>query len=479
MPKVWQTSTATNGYFDAAGTNFATTMTEDRRPNTFHDLELGYFGVGTMEFPWLHSAGLDVASGADSVKFVIAPANGLMQTNVRSRTNSPDYFEGVTSSNVNGPQLGWEYQPGTIFGEEIYRSLGTHRILLEVRLRRLITRIGRQGVWKMDVLRHFGSKAELDQAVQEFCRAGHPECKTVQPSAPKQLRRSDILNAAAILRTEQRQQPQLMHEPDALNALAPGALMQTANVGPADEISPALFAELTKQRKLKSVFGRRWLGGDTDPQASWAPFATSENSYIPKNYLGAFLPLTMKSCMHCHSSAGHHVNQFDKKPGSAVKPAAQDAQAFRTWYHFLQGNDTVFTYHPIATAAVTTKTQLFSSTEGPVNPGAVDSCKVGARSSAPAPTSPLAGATTTLPSTPFPTPTPPQGPAPFSIARGQQLWQQSCATSGCHTQKVAASAWTNIASGTNASQTMRSVLSRLRLSAEQIEDLRNFLNARD
>src|SRR5690606_23497026 len=77
----------------------------------------GYHSDGAREFPWLHTAGLDGSANGYAEKFVAPPEAGrLARVRYRDRQSDPLHFP-AESANVKGPQMGWEYAPGTLFGE--------------------------------------------------------------------------------------------------------------------------------------------------------------------------------------------------------------------------------------------------------------------------------------------------------------------------------------------------------------------------
>ncbi len=307
----------------------------------------GYHSDGAREFPWQTTAGLDISPSGGATKFFIPPPQGPMFTEVtKTRQSHPNDFG--TSSNINGPQMGWVYSAGTTFGEtlRVRDPQSGQMIPFEIRLRTKQP----NGTWAMDVMRPFANSAELAAAVKKLCAGGGapPECAQIKP-AVAQLEQPKSRNASLASYVNQqtmrtKRDPLLMSR-TALEAAQPNATLETL-----PDLPPSLVRRLLMGTPFKSVFGQPWNAG---PPPGWAPTSTSDFNIVPKNYFGGFIPMNQNGCMKCHDSAGRHVDNFDPGPGQMFSPASDDSQSRpRTWYNFIPGDDGILSFHPFSASAV-------------------------------------------------------------------------------------------------------------------------------
>lgn len=356
VPLTWQTGTKTPSQTDSSYSP-SRLYTSKYHSNSWMYEQMGYHSDGAREFPWAHSAGTDISPNATSEKFFIPPAEGTLAKFVnRTRASDPTYFGG--SVNVNGPQLGWNYEPGAVFGE----TLKVNGVAFEIRLRKKMP----DGQWQMDVLRPFENPQELAEALKKTCSQSNPPegCKKITSETIAKIAnpithkadRSDYINAV-LLRHD---------EILTINITAIESTQEKAMMHELPELPKDVVKTLLTTTPFKSVFGKPWIKG---PPPAWAPTSRSDFNIVPKFYFGAFIPLTQQACMKCHDSAGRHVDNFDPKRdrGGMFAPAPGDVQDRpRTWYDHIPGNDGILSFHPFSKQAVDTNAY--------VNQNAINSC---------------------------------------------------------------------------------------------------------
>lgn len=259
----------------------------------------------------------------------------------RTRQSHPHYFG--TSSNVNGPQVGWEYLPSTVFGE-VLKVAG---IPFEIRLR-MKTQLGQ---WITDVLRPFGSPQEMADSLKSVCNGKEA------PAGCQKLLSSGAIAQISSANTNLVNRNQFINRSNFKTARDPLSLSRTANEAtlvqaqlqslPAipDDVREAVLSKTA----FKSVFNRPWISGEN---ASWAPTAQGASSLVPHQFFGGLIPMTQKSCMNCHDSAGRHVDNFDPHPSQMYASAPGDARRARTWYNGVRGDDGILSFHPFSADAV-------------------------------------------------------------------------------------------------------------------------------
>ncbi len=353
--KTWQGSTDNDG-------RRARLLSERNAPNPFmYDL-MGYNSDGAREFPWKDTAGTDVAEGVKAQKFLLSPSSGAFQLGTRDRASNPGYFG--SSVNINGPQVGWDFFPGTMLGEVVSLATPAGDLPFEIRLRRKVA----PGLWTMDVLRPFATREDFVSAAEAACAALSAPCgdlkSTASPAKSAALR--DFVNAAKF-RTKR--------DPLTLNSTAATALQGSAAFDELPVLPDAVVAKLLKETPFRSVFGQAWF--KEGAATAWAPFAPASGaSVVPRGYLGAFLPLTYGGCMNCHAAAGRHVDRFDPVREQMYDPAPNDAPRPRTWYHFIPGDDAILSFHPFSEAAVQRGANILASDLKTVDRETLDECLV-------------------------------------------------------------------------------------------------------
>lgn len=320
-------------------------LTERNPTNPRMYSKMGYHSDGSREFPWNKPAGTDASGDSISSEKFFIPANNRQLASVvnRTRANSPSYFG--RSENVNGPNLGWNFEKGATFGEvlKVTDSETGEKIPFEIRLRRK----NNEGVWQMDVLRPFESPSDLLSGLKKLC------IESKNPPAGCASLNWASLEKPVIRNFESREFVNKQNlgtklDPLKLSSTAATALAEKASLQVLPDMPPDVVRALLKTTPFKSVFGKPWTEGQNGASEGWAPTSNSSFSIVPKNYFGGFIAMNQVSCMKCHESAGRHVDNFDPKLDRAagIVSDPEDAPRSRTWYNFIPGNDGILSFHP-------------------------------------------------------------------------------------------------------------------------------------
>jgi hypothetical protein len=320
----------------------------------------GYHSDGAREFPWQTTAGLDISPSGGATKFVIPPAQGpMMQTLMKSRATHPTHYG--TSTNL-GPSFGWQYAPGTTFGEtlRVRDPESGQMIPFEIRLRTKLP----NGTWNMDVLRPFGNSAELAAAVKKLCAGAGapPDCNQMGALMPQIERPASRVTPLSAFVNQTNMGT--ARDPLSLSRTALEAAQSSATIETLPDIPASIVRKLLMETPFKSVFGQPWAAG---PPPGWAPTSRTDFNIVPRNYFAGFIPMNQNGCMKCHDSAGRHVDQFDPDPqrGQMYAPDPSDAPRPRTWYNFIPGDDGILSFHPFSARAVSGQAQAASSSVDP------------------------------------------------------------------------------------------------------------------
>jgi hypothetical protein len=349
----------------------ANLLNEKRPVNPFMYDKMGYHSDGAREFPWQHSAGTDLAKNVVATKFMVA-SQKASSLGIRDRQSSPNYFG--NSSNVNGPQVGWNFSEGTMFGEVLSMQDpgGKGQVPFEIRLRIKLP----DGNWKMDVLRPFENFSELQSAIQAHCSdSGAEGCAGISgksselsgtnPSA-QEVDRSQMINQARF---------GTKRDPLTISRTAYHAVKQQALVQTLPDYDPALVRAVLTKTRFKSVFARPW-SQSASGNHGWAPMSNREFNFVPKDFFGAFIPMTQVGCTSCHSSAGRHVDQFDPDASVMYAPSPDGAPRPRTWYNFIPGNDGILSFHPFSEQAISSETPIVSPQSRTVTTSVIETCMI-------------------------------------------------------------------------------------------------------
>ena len=141
----------------------------------------------------------------------------------------------------------------------------------------------------------------------------------------------------------------LRRDPLSLNRTALEATSEKALVHVLPDLPKDVVKALLTQTPFKSVMGQPWAAGAFP---GWAATADSDFHIVPKKYFGAFIPTSTRGCMHCHDSAGRHVDNFEPARSQMFAPEPSDLRRPRTWYDMIPGDDGILSFHPFSVKAV-------------------------------------------------------------------------------------------------------------------------------
>lgn len=249
------------------------------------------FGNANIEFPWGEPGGIARSPNAKSIKFVHLPGgeNGHIR-----------YYN-------RGGLISWTYPVGTVFGEIlVVKDPNGKEWPFETRIRHL-----EETGWRMESYRPFASPQELANKV-----------KFMEPAwkAKPELRKFiENLEKAKDLRVETLT--------DANMHPTGKAFESTAVVEELAPLPPGLVRKLLRST-FKPVSGRVWR--KLDRKLGYAPTTKAEFHIVPKDYDGAFIPITLAGCMKCHDSVQKHVHEF---------------HFGRDWYGHVRGSHRIFSFH--------------------------------------------------------------------------------------------------------------------------------------
>jgi hypothetical protein len=227
----------------------------DRGPRSGFLFVRGGQRTANLEFPWANPAGMVNNSNFRSFRFV--------------EFGGPiEWWRNISNGQFHG--FAAEYAPGTTFGEilTVTDPEGFDHTF-EMRIRRKRD----DGTWFVDSYRPFPTEASFDAAL---ARRGF---------APYEHDRGTV---------------QTLNSNHQRNAFASTALMAKLPNVPAKTVIDMLETELFASAKDK-------LWRDERPIGAAAPVAVGFN-IVPRNFLGAFIPVNTESCMRCHRDAGTVVN---------------------------------------------------------------------------------------------------------------------------------------------------------------------------
>lgn len=248
-------------------------------------------GNANREFPWGSPAGLHDSPNFKAFRFVVFPPEGAIR-----------YWRQRLPRDTSASYV-WQYPEGTTFGEILLvTDPEGYDWTFELR-----TRTRTDKGWAMNAFRPFATRAELARRIREL----DPDWSK-KPDVAKVVRGEDEKSEVWRLRNK--------HDLLTIDAQAMLAYL------------PPLDADLVRkllQTPFKSVLGQEWTKAK-DGVESFAPTTTASFHIVPKEYQGAFIEVSSKSCMRCHDSTLKH---------------ARDFQAFRDWYGRVRGSDNIFSFH--------------------------------------------------------------------------------------------------------------------------------------
>ena len=261
------------------------------------------FGNGNVEFPWGAPGGTHRTSNVDAFRLLWLP-----------RDEDGDLRPIVWYRN-SGQGYSWTFPVGTVVGEVLQiTSPAGQKFTFELRLR---TR--EQGEWSVDVFRPFPSSAHLAGRIQALRPMWHEDARLAELVGhlldPVELELQVLADRKHSRRSFQ-QSSGLDHLPE---------------VG-----DDALVAELLSDTVFESALGATWRTG-TNGVRTAAPTTAAKFHVVPARYDAGFIDVDRVSCMRCHETVNHDVNEFDFG---------------RDWYGRIRGSDGIFSIHPFSRGSI-------------------------------------------------------------------------------------------------------------------------------
>lgn len=258
------------------------------------------YGNGNREFPWNAPAGTHRTENVSSFRFVRLPRgdNGRLLPIVWFRQElSGDYSRGYS----------WRFPAGAMVGEVLMMRHNGADYAFELRVR---TR--RRDDWAVDVFRPFPRAEDLVKRIQEL----RPEWQK-QPAL-----------AALVERVEK---PGNLPVSVLADHHSVETFRQRMGVFELPSLKDdKLVAQLLTATKFRSALGTHWIEG-ANGMATAAPTTKAPFHVVPANYDAGFIEVDRESCMRCHNTVNHDVNDFEYG---------------RDWYGRIRGSDGIFSFHP-------------------------------------------------------------------------------------------------------------------------------------
>ncbi len=261
-------------------------------------------GNGNIEFPWGTPGGTHRTSNVSTFRFLWLPQNE--QGNQHPIVWFPKFLRGGSSKGY-----AWTFPVGAIVGEVLQmRSPAGNLYTFELRLR-----IREYGEWAVDVYRPFPTSDALVHRIKEL-RPQWTEnkqlTKLVQHLEKPVNLKSHTLADSRHPRVSFRQSMGV----DTLPAAG----------------DDQLVAQLLTETTFRSALGETWRTGANGVSTA-APTTVARFHVIPARYDAGFIEVDRFSCMRCHETVNHNVNDF---------------QFGRDWYGRVRGSDGIFSFHPFA-----------------------------------------------------------------------------------------------------------------------------------
>jgi hypothetical protein len=260
------------------------------------------YGNGNVEFPWGAPAGTHRSGNVSTFRFLWLPRDE--QGKPRPIVWYRRFLRGSSSQGY-----AWIFPVGSVVGEVLQLRSPTGQLYtFELRVRTRAT-----GEWSVDVFRPFPTSGELvdrikalrpewQQNVQLAKLVDHLE----QPIAMERRTLSDSNHSRRVF-----------HQTMGVDRLPSAGDDQ-------------LVAQLLTETVFESALGATWRTG-TNRVHTVAPTTDAAFHIVPARYDGGFIEVDRNSCMRCHETANHHVNEF---------------QFGRDWYGRVRGSDGIFSIHP-------------------------------------------------------------------------------------------------------------------------------------
>ena len=265
-------------------------------------------GNGNREFPWSDPAGTHRCSNVRAFRFLHLPEDETGQTH-------PIVWFRKSLRHAGSLGYAWRYPVGTTFGEVLQaRSPKGNWYTFELRLR-----MRELDDWAVDVFRPFPTAADLADAIKERRPQWHDNKSLAalvgHLESPVNLKRKSLSNSHPFQ----------------------SVFRQTMGV---DQLPPvkddSLVADLLKETPFRSALDTAWR---SDKEGDWtaAPTTAARFHVIPAKYDAGFIKVERGSCMRCHKTVNHSVQDFE--PG-------------RDWYGRIRGSDGIFSFHPFSSGSV-------------------------------------------------------------------------------------------------------------------------------
>lgn len=254
-------------------------------------------GHANGEFPWRVTAGLDFCNNADVDHFVYFPPATAIQVGNRFVPRTGRYL--VT----------WRYPTGTVFGENLLVKApdgSAHSFSIRLRER---TDTG----WQVHVLAPFVTPESLASRLEEI-----QEERAARASASARTQLVSFLGSpVGEMKRLQNQSGITLFDRRAIMEYLPETDHDTVR-----ELLRTPFESVTRPEAWRKTDGGA---------ASFAPSTKAAFHIVPRDYGGAFLPVSTKDCMSCHNTVGLHVTAF--------------GQPQRQWLGHVRGGDNIFSFH--------------------------------------------------------------------------------------------------------------------------------------
>jgi len=265
------------------------------------------YGNGNVEFPWGAPGGTHRTSNVSTFRFLWLPVDERGQ-----RRPIVWYRKLLSGSSKKG--YAWTYPVGTVVGEVLHmRSPDGKLVTFELRVR-----IREVGEWEVDVFRPFPTRHHLANRI-------------------RQLRPQWYDNAKLAKLVRHLEEPVNLLRRTLTDSHSQVAFHKTLGIDTLPEVGDdQLVTELLTWTLFRSALGETWRHG-TNGVTTAAPTTLAEFHVIPARYDAGFIEVDRFSCMDCHDTVNHHVDDFQRD---------------RDWYGRIRGSDGIFSFHPFDPSSI-------------------------------------------------------------------------------------------------------------------------------
>ncbi|MCO6455904.1 MAG: hypothetical protein J5I93_11455 [Pirellulaceae bacterium] len=265
------------------------------------------FGNGNREFPWSDPAGTHRSDGVRSFRFLHLPVDD------QDRQLPVVWFrKSLRYASQQG--YAWRFPVGTVFGEVLQlRSPSGQWLTFEMRIRQR-----ELDDWAVNVFRPYPTAERLVAAIKEL-RPNWSE----QPSL-----------AALVSHLESPAELPVKILKDNHPKVSFKQKMGVDTLPPVGD--DQLVGDLLTKTTFQSALSVAWRG---DKRGVWTNAPTTSASFhiVPAKYDAGFIDVERNSCLRCHETVNHNVQEF---------------QPARDWYGRIRGSDGIFSFHPFATSSI-------------------------------------------------------------------------------------------------------------------------------